>query len=118
MNPSSNEVGSLVSRNRYPVKSMMGEEINSSVVSEKGLLGDRQFALIDPSTGKAASPKNPSRWPNIFDFRASARGRCKYRRRVESCRFAKAAVAGRFEATSLVADRGYKKGDSANVRTD
>src|ERR1700736_1160100 len=49
---------------------MMGEEINSSVVTEKGLLGDRQFALIDPSTGKAVSAKNPSRWPNLFNFRA------------------------------------------------
>ena len=48
----------------------MGEEINSSVVTEKGLLGDRQFALIDPSTGKAVSAKNPSKWPNLFSFRA------------------------------------------------
>ena len=70
MNPYGNEIGSLVSLYRYPVKSMMGEEINSSVVTEKGLLGDRQFALIDPSTGKAVSAKNPSRWPNLFNFRA------------------------------------------------
>jgi hypothetical protein len=41
MDPSINEIGSLVSLYRYPVKSMMGEEINSSVVTEKGLLGDR-----------------------------------------------------------------------------
>jgi len=70
MDPSINEIGSLVSLYRYPVKSMMGEEINSSVVTEKGLLGDRQFALIDPSTGKAVSAKNPSKWPNLFSFRA------------------------------------------------
>jgi MOSC domain-containing protein len=70
VDPSSNEIGSLVALYRYPVKSMMGEEINSSVVTEKGLLGDRQFALIDPSTGKAASAKNPSKWPNLFSFRA------------------------------------------------
>src|SRR6266481_8934153 len=55
MDPSSNEIGSLVSLYRYPVKSMMGEEINSSVVTEKGLLGDRQFALIDPSTGRQSA---------------------------------------------------------------
>jgi uncharacterized protein YcbX len=70
MDPSISEFGSLVSLHRYPVKSMMGEEINSSVVTEKGLLGDRQFALIDPSTGKAVSAKNPSKWPNLFSFRA------------------------------------------------
>jgi hypothetical protein len=49
---------------------MMGEEINSPVVTEKGLLGDRQFALIDSSTGNAASAKNPSKWPNLFNFRS------------------------------------------------
>lgn len=70
MDPSINEIGSVVSLYRYPVKSMMGEEINSSVVTEKGLLGDRQFALMDPSTGKAVSAKNPSKWPNLFSFRA------------------------------------------------
>jgi hypothetical protein len=70
MDPSINEIGSVVSLYRYPVKSMMGEEINSSVVTENGLLGDRQFALMDPSTGKAVSAKNPSKWPNLFSFRA------------------------------------------------
>ena len=36
----SNNAGSIVSLWRYPVKSMMGEEINSSLVTERGLLGD------------------------------------------------------------------------------
>lgn len=34
-------VGSLVSLWRYPVKSMMGEELNSTEVTENGLLGER-----------------------------------------------------------------------------
>ena len=55
---------------RYPVKSMMGEELNASDVTEHDLLGDRQYALIDVETGKIASAKNPRRWPNLFDFRA------------------------------------------------
>src|ERR687895_256183 len=65
------EVGSVVSLWRYPVKSMMGEELNAADITERGLLGDRQCALIDPSDGKVASAKNPRKWRNLFDFRAS-----------------------------------------------
>jgi uncharacterized protein len=56
---------------RYPVKSMMGEELNAAEVAERGLVGDRQFAVIDPSTGKVAGAKNPRKWGNFFDFRAA-----------------------------------------------
>lgn len=64
-------IGRVVAIMRYPVKSMMGEELNASVVTERGLLGDRAFALIDVETGRVASAKNPRRWPSLFDFRAS-----------------------------------------------
>jgi uncharacterized protein len=62
--------GSVVSLWRYPVKSMMGEEINSSQVTERGLLGDRSYALVDLATGKVVSAKNPRKWPGMFRFRA------------------------------------------------
>ena len=48
------EGGSVVALWRYPVKSMMGEELNASEVTDRGLLGDRQFAVVDASTGKVA----------------------------------------------------------------
>jgi uncharacterized protein YcbX len=64
-------VGTLVSIRRYPVKSMMGEELNASRVGPKGVHGDRLFALADPATGKVASAKNPAKWPNLFDFHAT-----------------------------------------------
>src|SRR5213083_2528112 len=64
-------LGSVVSLWRYPVKSMMGEELNAGEVTERGLLGDRAYALVDSSDGKAATAKNPRKWPNLFDFRAS-----------------------------------------------
>ena len=67
----SNAAGSIVSLWRYPVKSMMGEEINSSPVTERGLLGDRAYALVDLSTGKVVSAKNPRKWPGMFGFRAA-----------------------------------------------
>ena len=64
-------VGHVVSLWRYPVKSMMGEELNASEVTERGLLGDRAYALLDPVTGKVASAKNPKKWGRMFDFRAA-----------------------------------------------
>src|SRR6201987_1980124 len=74
------KVGSIVALHRYPVKSMMGEEINSTRVGPKGLEGARVFALADANTGKIASAKNPSKWPGLFAFRATfAGGRPKSR---------------------------------------
>jgi uncharacterized protein len=64
-------VGSIVSLWRYPVKSMMGEELNASEVTRGGLLGDRAYALVDTSDGKVASAKNPRKWPQLFDCRAA-----------------------------------------------
>jgi uncharacterized protein len=63
-------IGKVVSIWRYPVKSMLGEELNSSNVTERGLIGDRVYALIDQQTGKVASAKNPGKWGKLFDFRA------------------------------------------------
>jgi uncharacterized protein YcbX len=63
--------GSVVALWRYPVKSMMGEELNAAEVTERGLVGDRQFAVVDASTGKVAGAKNPRKWGNFFDFRAA-----------------------------------------------
>jgi len=62
--------GTVVSLWRYPVKSMLGEELNSSNVTERGLVGDRAYALIDQKTGKVASAKNPRKWGRLFDFRS------------------------------------------------
>lgn len=65
------ELGSVVSLWRYPVKSMMGEELNAADVTQRGLLGDRAYALVDPSNGKVASAKNPRKWAKLFDCRAA-----------------------------------------------
>lgn len=62
---------SLTAIHRYPVKSMMGESLNAAAVGPRGLIGDRQFALGDPATGKIVSAKNPGKWPGLFNFRAA-----------------------------------------------
>ncbi|HEX5499000.1 MAG TPA: MOSC N-terminal beta barrel domain-containing protein, partial [Thermomicrobiales bacterium] len=66
-------VGSVVSLWRYPVKSMLGEELSASLVGARGLLGDRAFALVDGADGKVATAKNPRKWPRLFDCRARFR---------------------------------------------
>jgi uncharacterized protein YcbX len=65
------QVGSVAALWRYPVKSMMGEELNSSAITSRGLLGDRAFAVVDRATGKIGGAKNPRKWGNFFGFRAA-----------------------------------------------
>jgi len=71
MRSTQSALGSIVSLWRYPVKSMMGEELNAAEITKGGLLGDRAYALTDTSDGKVASAKNPRKWPQLFDFRAA-----------------------------------------------
>ena len=61
---------SLASLWRYPIKSMMGEELNSAIITYNGILGDRSYALLDLETDKIVSAKNPKKWPEIFSFHA------------------------------------------------
>lgn len=63
--------GSVVSIWRYPVKSMMGEELAAAEVTRGGLLGDRAYALVDAADGKVATAKNPRKWPRLFAFSAA-----------------------------------------------
>ena len=59
-------IGRVVSLWRYPVKSLLGEKLEVSGVTERGLLGDRGYALIDGSNGSVISAKNPRKWPKLF----------------------------------------------------
>jgi uncharacterized protein YcbX len=63
--------GHLAALWRYPVKSVMGEELNASHVTERGLLADRVYAIVDAATGHVASAKNPLKWSKLFDCRAA-----------------------------------------------
>jgi hypothetical protein len=55
---------------RYPVKSMLGEQLTSADVGEHGVEGDRSFALVDVETGKVCSAKRYDLWGALFSFRA------------------------------------------------
>jgi MOSC domain-containing protein len=64
-------IASVASLWRYPVKSMMGQKLDSTKLGERGLIGDRSYALIDKVTGQIASAKNPRKWPDLFNFSAA-----------------------------------------------
>jgi uncharacterized protein len=55
---------------RYPVKSMLGERLQSAIVTENGFLGDRAYALIDRLTGNVGSTKNPRKWGFLLECKA------------------------------------------------
>jgi uncharacterized protein YcbX len=82
------ELGSVVSLWQYPVKSMMGEELDVTEVTECGLLGDRAYAVVDSSDGKIATAKNPRKWPHLFDFSATFIEPARAGARVPSVRIA------------------------------
>ena len=63
--------GSIVSLWRYPVKSMQDEKINASSVTERGLFGDRAYALLDAEDGNTVTAKNPKKRLAMFRFRAA-----------------------------------------------
>ncbi len=65
------DAGAVVSLWRYPVKSMIGEELRTAHLSEYGVFGDRVYALVDPSDRKVATAKNPRKWPTLFAFAAT-----------------------------------------------
>jgi MOSC domain-containing protein len=61
-------VGTVSELWRYPVKSMLGEPRQSLLITERGIVGDRAWALRDRATGRIASAK---KHPRLLEFQAS-----------------------------------------------
>jgi uncharacterized protein YcbX len=68
---SSEPVGTVEALWRFPVKSMLGEQVDAADLTQGGIVGDRAYALRDKETGKVASAKHPKLWPNLFECRAA-----------------------------------------------
>ena len=49
---------------------MMGEELEVADITERGIVGDRGYALVDNETGRTVSAKNPRKWARMFECRA------------------------------------------------
>ena len=54
---------------RFPVKGMMGEQLNRTLVTAGGLAGDRDWALID-GDNRIGTGKVPRKWGPLFSSRA------------------------------------------------
>lgn len=64
-------IGTVTALWRYPVKSMQGEVLDTTVLAERGLLGDRAYAVRDVATGHIASAKHPRQWGQLLACRAT-----------------------------------------------
>lgn len=61
----------ITSLHRYPVKSMLGEDLDAAVIDSRGVVGDRAFAVIDPVENRVGSAKIPKKWARLYDFSSS-----------------------------------------------
>ena len=64
-------LGTVAALRRYPVKSMLGEDVEASNVTFTGLAGDRRLALLSRATGKIASAKFPRLWRGLLTLSAA-----------------------------------------------
>jgi uncharacterized protein len=64
------EPGTVVALRRYPVKSMLGEDLATVPLTPAGLEGDRFAAVIDQETGRVATAKHPRLWRGLLAFGA------------------------------------------------
>ncbi len=55
---------------RYPVKSMLGETVDSLCVDARGAERDRRLALLDETTGHVASAKQARLWRGLLQCTA------------------------------------------------
>jgi len=65
-------LGTVAGLRRYPVKSMLGEDVDASEVTRLGLARDRRLAVISRRTGKIASAKYPRLWRDLLTLSAQA----------------------------------------------
>ncbi|TVQ08051.1 MAG: MOSC domain-containing protein [Leptolyngbya sp. DLM2.Bin27] len=63
-------IGTVKALWRYPVKSMLGECVDQLMLTERGVWGDRAFALWDEQSQTIASAKNPRKWAPLLAFQS------------------------------------------------
>ncbi|HZP45116.1 MAG TPA: MOSC N-terminal beta barrel domain-containing protein [Candidatus Binataceae bacterium] len=61
------QIGIVKQLYRYPVKSMLGEQVDELVIAADGVVGDRAWALRE-ANGRIATAKKS---PKLFEFRAA-----------------------------------------------
>jgi uncharacterized protein YcbX len=64
-------LGTVARLRRYPVKSMLGEDVDAVDVALTGMAGDRRLAVVSRLTGKIASAKLPRLWRGLLSLSAA-----------------------------------------------
>jgi len=62
------QIGTVKELFRYPVKSMLGERLERLEIGERGVIGDRAWALRESANGKIVSAK---KFAHMLDLRAA-----------------------------------------------
>jgi hypothetical protein len=58
---------------RYPVKSMLGEDLHTVAIDSRGVVGDRAYAVVDPAENRVGSAKIPKKWARLYEFSSAYR---------------------------------------------
>ncbi|ALE72357.1 MULTISPECIES: MOSC N-terminal beta barrel domain-containing protein [unclassified Pseudonocardia] len=64
----------VLSLHRYPVKSMLGEDLGALDLDGHGVVGDRALALLDTEHGRVATAKQPRHWRALLRCRSAGSG--------------------------------------------
>lgn len=64
-------VGHVAELWRFPVKSLLGERLDGCEITDRGVVGDRAYAVVDETDGKVASAKNPRKWSRLLELSAA-----------------------------------------------
>ena len=64
-------LGTVAGLFRFPVKSMQGEVLERAELGERGVLGDRAYAVVDVEDGRIATGKHPRKWSRLLELGAT-----------------------------------------------
>ncbi|WP_218593021.1 MOSC domain-containing protein [Pseudonocardia oceani] len=64
----------ILALRRYPVKSMLGVDVEELQLGPGGADGDRALALVDAVTGRVATAKHPRLWRTLLQCSAEPEG--------------------------------------------
>jgi uncharacterized protein YcbX len=50
---------------------MLGETLEAAAIDQRGVVGDRAYALMDPAENRVGSAKIPKKWARLYEFRSA-----------------------------------------------
>ena len=71
--PRATGTGSVAALWRYPVKSLLGEELEEAAFAGRGVAGDRAYGIVDGESEQLRNAKRAG-WQDLFSFSARMEG--------------------------------------------